>query len=52
MTYSTQDLDRLSTGEATFSADVSAPVRHVRRRRHAHIMQSRVGSVRINGFGI
>ena len=52
MTYSTHELDRLATGETVFSADVSAPVRHIRRRRHDHIMNSRIGGVRISGLGL
>ncbi|MEE9347575.1 MAG: hypothetical protein V3U82_05230 [Robiginitomaculum sp.] len=52
MTYSTQDLDALHTGEAVFVNAVSAPVRNTRRRRHAHIMSHHAAGARISGFGI
>ncbi len=52
MTYSTQDLDRLSTGESAYSASVNTAARNARRRRHAHIMHNHAGGARLSGFGI
>ncbi len=48
MTYRTNDIDNTNT--ATDS--VSAPVRHLRRRRYNSALRSRIGSVRFNGLGI
>ena len=49
MTFRTSELD---AGHTPLTADVTAPTRHVRRRRHARALSHRTGGVRIAGFGI
>lgn len=49
MTFRTTDIDAGHTAQFT---DVTAPARHIRRRRRARALTHRTGGVRIAGLGI
>lgn len=52
MTYSTHALDAITNGTEVYSNEASAPVRHSRRRRHAHVMSRYSSGSRVSGFGV
>jgi len=53
MTYRTFDIDAGSnTGSAIPEIETMIPTHHTRLRRHRAVLGSRIGGVRIAGFGV